>query len=553
MIEDARISAGKGPIRDRVCIVGGGVAGLVLALELERSGHSVLLLEAGSLGLDRLQRAAKAGHVEGTEHEPIEDTSARRLGGALALWGGRLLPFDRDDFDAQPSRREAWPFGYDELEPYYHLANERMDAGVYEYEPRRALPAQPAFFPGLKASTEVGEFKAFRWSPPLRYANYRAHLKTSSKVRVLFNALVTELTLDASNTRVVAATVCPTPDRRFEVQADYFVVAGGGLETARLLLASRRARPAGLGNGSQHVGRHYLTHPVCALGVLSVEPKLAKRLCSFETSRDGIYVRPVISLSSEARRARGLLNLNVTFWHPDPHNPAHGSGVLSAYALAKTVLVRSHLTRKVAGSHRMNVARDPAVHRHLVNVLSDAPRTVSTLLAWSRRRWFAQREIPALLDADHRGRVCLKFDAEQRESETNRVTLSGDSDAFGMPRLRVSYRVSQQDRESYYASLELFGAELRRAGEGTLVLPPRAEFVEHAMIGDGTHQMGLTRMSATASAGVVDENCRLHECPNVFVAGSSTFPTAGAAPPMLTTVALTLRLAAHLHRELTKV
>jgi choline dehydrogenase-like flavoprotein len=46
--------------------------------------------------------------------------------------------------------------------------------------------------------------------------------------------------------------------------------------------------------------------------------------------------------------------------------------------------------------------------------------------------------------------------------------------------------------------------------------------------------------------GVVDANCRLHGMSNLFIAGSSVFPTGGAAPPTLTIVALTLRLADHL-------
>ena len=58
--------------------------------------------------------------------------------------------------------------------------------------------------------------------------------------------------------------------------------------------------------------------------------------------------------------------------------------------------------------------------------------------------------------------------------------------------------------------------------------------------------MGTTRMSNDPSRGVVDRNCKVHDVENLYVAGSSVFPTSGSANPTLTLVALTLRLAGHL-------
>ena len=58
--------------------------------------------------------------------------------------------------------------------------------------------------------------------------------------------------------------------------------------------------------------------------------------------------------------------------------------------------------------------------------------------------------------------------------------------------------------------------------------------------------MGTTRMSADPAQGVVDADCRVHGMANLYVAGSSVFPTCGSANPTLTIVALALRLAAHL-------
>jgi choline dehydrogenase-like flavoprotein len=62
----------------------------------------------------------------------------------------------------------------------------------------------------------------------------------------------------------------------------------------------------------------------------------------------------------------------------------------------------------------------------------------------------------------------------------------------------------------------------------------------------GGHHIGTARMSESASAGVVNADGRMHHVANLYVAGSATFPTSGQANPMLTIVAMALRLAQHL-------
>jgi choline dehydrogenase-like flavoprotein len=542
MMRNARELGAQDVLEAGICVVGAGIAGIMLAQELERLGHDVLLLEAGHRGRSATLRAAQAGAVS-EEHEPLEDVSTRRLGGALALWGGRLMPLDAEDFGASSPATLGWPLALDDLLPWYQAANQRARAGAYEYRASECIPSTSPLFEALLRSDRVEQSKVWRWCPPLRFSHFAPELRASRRIRVFYNALLTSLVLDRSGERVTEAVFQSAPGRSHRVRADTFVLTGGGLEVTRLLLASDTVRPAGLGNSSGHLGRHYLTHPVGEVGVLQTSPEHAARLCSFETSRDGVYCRPMLSVARSVRLRESLLNLNVTFWSPDPHDPSHGSGVLSAYALVKRALIRHRLTEKVAGAHRANLGRPAATRQHLANIAGTLPETVSTLATWGRRRWLSTRSVPALVHAGRAGRVRLRFDAEQSDSSENYVSRSTERDAFGMPRLRVRYAVSQRDKSSYHRSLELIAAELASRGAGQLSLPSRQDFLDQMKLGDGTHQMGLARMASTARDGVVDEHCRLHDVANVYVSSSAVFPSAGAAPPTLTLIALALRLA----------
>jgi choline dehydrogenase-like flavoprotein len=143
----------------------------------------------------------------------------------------------------------------------------------------------------------------------------------------------------------------------------------------------------------------------------------------------------------------------------------------------------------------------------------------------------------------------MRFDAEESPDPENRVTLMRERDASTMPRIHVRHVVSADDRRSIAASLALVQGEVARTGVGTLELPP-AEELDAVPLPDGTHQMGLTRMSDSPRSGVVDRECRVHGVDNLYLAGSSVFPVGGCEGPTLTIVALAARLARTLHAAL---
>jgi choline dehydrogenase-like flavoprotein len=141
----------------------------------------------------------------------------------------------------------------------------------------------------------------------------------------------------------------------------------------------------------------------------------------------------------------------------------------------------------------------------------------------------------------------LYFRAEQAPDPSNRVALSDRRDALGIPETRLDWHIKPIDRESILAWLDVFAGDLRAKGYGHVI--KQADDWQQGVVG-GPHHLGTTKMSAGARNGVVDEHCRVHSVDNLYVAGSSVFPTGGYANPTFTIVTLALRLADTLRKRL---
>jgi choline dehydrogenase-like flavoprotein len=140
--------------------------------------------------------------------------------------------------------------------------------------------------------------------------------------------------------------------------------------------------------------------------------------------------------------------------------------------------------------------------------------------------------------------------AEQSPNRDSRVALSRERDALGSPRARLDWQVRRADYASIARSLELLAADLGRASRGRVQLRIVPSELRPRTQG-WSHHMGTTRMHADAKRGVVDPHCRMHSVENLYVAGSSVFPTGGSeGTTTFTLLALTLRLSDHLKRKL---
>ena len=539
MIEDARKLPAGSCLRATVVIAGTGPAGASIALELAATGTDVLVLEGGALGVDRGARATLEGDEDSQRVEPLDKVRDKRLGGTSHQWGGRTFPFDDVDFDGRPTvNATAWPIERSAMESYYRRAAQRLAVGAYEWDAATAIPEAPRHLLG-GPSAIVNDESIWRFGPPVKFGDVlRRELGACPNVRILHHANVTRVVRGESG-RVVALEFASEPGRLHSAEADDYVLALGGLETARTLLHSD------VGNAHDQVGRNFMTHPIAVVGRLTVrDPDSVTHTAQYVRSHDGVWVRRLLALSAGTRREHGLLNMGVAIWYADPRDPGHADPLLSAFAMARKALTRTG-GFKGTGMHR-RYAEAGSTAAHVKNIVSGSPELVSFAYRWARDRWLSARTVPAFARLSPSGHYALRFDAEQSADPENRVTLNQEElDAYGVPKICVTNTVSESDRRNYLRSLTLLGRELEASGFATVELPTYDDLASEPMI-DSTHQMGVVRMGTSPENSVCDEHLRVWGTDNLYLATSGVFPTGGQAGPTLTIVAFAIRLADHL-------
>lgn len=504
------------------CIVGAGPAGITLALELAGKGRRVCLLEAGGESYTAAAQQLYEGEVVGETYPPLRSTRMSVLGGSTQVWAGWCRPLDAWDFQPRPRLgAPGWPFDLQALTPYYRRAHDICGLAEFEYDPEtwRARLGEPPLVPDDRELIHrIFHVRARQFG-----VAHRSRLNTASTLDVLLQAPVTALDLDEGG-MVRGVRVRPAAGGSIVVGARHCVLAAGGIENARLLLLSGAEPGRAPGNEHRLVGRFFTDHPFVNPGwlVLRGEPRTL-----------GFYFpRPAPNGSEAAIRAALALPLRVIernelpgsalFFHPryEAHPAFDAPAVRAFLELRDTMRSRAVpgatgmlLGRALRGPHQIAVA---ALRKLLV------------------------REGPA-----GRWRLRMMFEAASRFE--NRVELCDERDPLGRPRARLRWQVSDAELDAMRRTLDLFDAAFRRAGVGHIEpsLGGEREAWRGALEG-GKHHMGTTRMHADPAQGVVDANCRVHGTRNLYVVGSSVFPSTGYANPTLTIVALALRLADHL-------
>jgi len=489
-----------------VCIVGAGAAGIALARALSGKGLDVLLLEGGgyrpTTRSQELYRAEMVTTYRGPRDEsyPFE-SRLRYFGGTTNHWSGWCRPLEPWDFEARDwVPHSGWPFGLEELRPWYERAMPVLGISHWEAMAGPAGGAEagrvhPPPSPRLESRT-------FHCGAPPRVADaYGPELHRARDLRVLVEANVLRLRAAGSGRAVERAEVQLEDGPRLDVRARHFVLACGGIENPRILLLSDREDPRGLGNAHDLVGRYFMEHP--------------------HDSRAGWLVF-----------VEGEANAAVTRYYMErPRREGTDMRTMNVWITPFEVQRRERLLNFSLQ------ARDP--EKVELDALGGAVEATSgTLRAW---------DAPDTRDAP-RVAAMLWTRSENAPHPDSRVTLGTERDRLGLRVARLDWKLREVEARSVRRSFEIFCHEFAAAagGRARIRVDPERPF---ATTWGASHHMGTTRMHADPRHGVVDPDCRVHGLANLWIAGSSVFPTSGVANPTFTLVALALRLAERLRAE----
>ena len=535
-IDTRQMGDGKSLIAT-VCIIGAGVAGITIARELEKQGIDTCMLESGGFDPDDATRDLYRGASLGMDYQFADGCRARFLGGSSNCWGGWCRPLDKWDFERRDwVPHSGWPLSLSELLPYYHRAHDVLKLGPVNFDPaywEQAIGRQDVQRIPLKSGRVRDTISQF--SPPLRFGRYyRRDLKQARHVRVFLHANVTQIVPDALSTRINQVQVQTLSGKHMTVSARLFILATGGIENARLLLASNQIMPAGIGNQHDLVGRFFMDHPRMVTGQVSFSPVWARNklydikynYMNSAVAAHGQHIAAQLSLTPATLAQERLLNARVCFCSEFP-----GEG--SAGALALFQCKQALLSKEQPGWH----------WRDAMLAMSKDP--VNTFL-YGFTRLFHPR---ALIR-----NVGFQLIIEPAPNPDSRVTLSIEQrDALGMPRVQLRWQLDPLVARTADRTLALISQELHMSGVAKVRLEPSIEKFgwPTSFEREGTwHHMGTTRMHDAAEQGVVNRDGRVHGIANLYVAGSSVFTTAGANFPTITITALALRLADYLISEI---
>jgi choline dehydrogenase-like flavoprotein len=552
MIIDARDGSDGAVLTADVCIVGAGAAGIAMAMQFIGTNFDVLLLESGGLEAEPETQALYEGTVADARlHSPPDRYRERRFGGTTTIWGGRCMPFDAIDFETRSYMpNSGWPIDYETLRKYYESANRLCEAGEFAYTAQQAFRGRerPMIdgFHGESFTDDTLE----RFSCPTDFGARYGHKLTAAKnVTVVLHANVTSVRLATAGHQVESLEIKTLSGKRLQARAQHFVLATGGLEVARLLLASRDVQSQGIGNEHDLVGRYYMCHLAGTMGSIKLSLPLDAVHHGYQLSHEGIYCRRRFALKPQVQRAQSLGNFVARLHHPRITEPAHRNAVLSALYLGKGFISYEY-GKRLHGEERQTWS---AWSRHVRNVASRPWDLAAFGWHMLRDRKFADRKFPSIIIKSKANLYSLDFHAEQQPNSSSRVGLGTELDALGMPKLDIDWRYTQGDVDTVKRSLRLLGEDLQRSQVGSFEYDPAAVEFEMTRYGAyGGHHIGTARMGSDPNSSVVDADCRVHGIANLFVNGAATFPTSSQANPTLTLVALSLRMAEHIKTRLAR-
>ena len=507
---DIRTLQNGSEIEGDLCIIGAGAAGISMALEWANSTKRVILLEGGGFNVEAEMQNLYKGESIGQRYYPLNSARLHFFGGTTGHWAGWCAPYDPIDFKKRDwVEHSGWPISYNDLDPYYKKAYKLVELPTPDFDTsywQRQAPNMVL----LPLDKNKVWTKMWQFSPPTRFGTkYREDILKAKSVHLYTYANLTNIETNPEVSNVKKIQVQSLDGKKYYVKAKAFVMACGAIQNARMLLASNKQAPKGLGNDNDLVGRYFMEH---------LEVKSADLVMASEREMS-MYL-----LDFARIRARGELALSEQ-WQQEHH-------VLNG--------TTSMTPKTIAENEKAAIDWFP----------DDAAASIERMEKWDKAK--ADTTTIKYKPADLK--VFELFTRmEQSPNPNSRVFLNQEKDEMGIPRITLDWKLTSFEKDSIRKLYELIGQEAGRTRVGRVkimdwLLDNDTSWPE--FLSAGWHHMGTTKMNENPKEGVVDANCKVHGIDNLYIASTGCYSTAGAANPTLTLLALTLRLSDHLKEKL---
>jgi hypothetical protein len=494
-----------------IVIVGAGIAGIILAMELGGAGKRVGLFESGGLEFDAKIQDLYKGELAGRlNHAPLDAYRMRFFGGSSNCWGGGCLPYDPIDFEKRPYLpRSGWPLQYSSLLPFYRRAVDYLEIDSFDFELDRK-----EVIGGISATgiLQTKYWKRAEKSPNFK-EKYFEFFKHSKTVDLYLNANLVRLEDLQGNGEIKSLYFKSYQKEDFKVIAKQYVLSMGGIENARLLLNSRALfLSPPLKKIYENIGKFYSPHINLMHGTFIPSPGV-RVLNKYESITDKLQFRRFLTLTEDAINKYELLNPKTVFEEDSTEVAAPLSDEVYTYLYGNAI--------------------PGGVNQEIDQINSQIQKVFPSKLS---NRLRIKRTSAYLLNNAF----------EQEPNWNSRIELNPEKDLLGLNRVRLIFNAKDSDIRRYVKYFELVAKTVGELGIGRLSYDRSGEVFYTQNECGASHHTGTTRMSLDGGQGVVDVNCKIHGIKNLYVASASVFPTPSQANPTFTIAALSIRLADYL-------
>ncbi len=527
-----------------LCIVGSGPASLSMLYALKNKNLKIILIPGGSIYKNNQNQNLYKGKIEKKSfHEPLHLNRHREFGGSGNYWGGRCVPLDKIDLKKRKwIKNSGWPIDFYDLEKYYNKASNFLEISKfnsnYNFNYRKIKKIIPQLDDGY-----INSNKLEAWSSILNFKKKFKNILSRENIIYIDNSHLLKI---VANKKKVQNLICGSLNIKFKVKCKNYVLACGGIENARILLNSKNlSNPNGVGNSNDLVGRYYMSHHS---GIFfNFSPFDRKKLnYNYFKNKKGSYFRNRWWLNENFQKINKIGN-SIFFLTYTKNKKDMGTEGEFFYLINLIKNLKKNGIRKLFNNKKN-------LFLLIIKIFYFFPRIISLIYLRLQKK-----RLPSILPSISTKYFGIYHQIEQTPCHESRIRLIGIKDKLGLNKVKLILRFNKIDLKTLYLSYKYFLSSLKTKKLGLLKGNFNFSIIEKNYLrklkkfNSNAHHLGTTRMGFSKKNGVVDKNLKVFGLENLFIAGSSTFPTGGHANPTYTIIALSLRLSEFLIKKFKKI